>query len=147
VIECLNGLVGDWAGVNRFRLMPDDAAVPLESSARVAIAAGHGITVAYSWIHPADGAQQGFLFLFDGEQAGLTVGVWLDTWHQAPQPMRLAGTPVDSGVRLTATYGDGWDWTIRIGAGPDADLLFAMDNQGPEVEAYQTMTAVYNRMR
>lgn len=116
----------------------------MESSARVV--AGNGVSVAYAWVHPDDGPQQGFLFLSDSEQAGEAAGVWLDSLHQAPQPMRLAGTSEDSAIRLTAAYGDGWVWTIRIGAGPDADLLFTMENQGPGFEAYAAMRAVYTRV-
>ena len=108
---------------------------------------GNGTSVTYTWIHPADGPQQGFLFMFDGEHEGQTAGVWLDTWHQAPRPIRLAGTYEDSGICMAASYGPGWDWTIRIGAGPDANLLFALDNSSPEIDAYPAMAAVYTRER
>jgi hypothetical protein len=125
--------------------MPDDDVVPLELSLRVATATGDGLTVAYDWTHPADGPQQGFLFLFDGEEPQQVEGMWLDTWHQTPRPMRLTGTADDSGVRLSAPYAQEWEWSIRLRPGPG--LLFAMDNQGPDVPAYAAMSADCSRVQ
>lgn len=146
VIEQAKDLLGDWSGVNEFRLMPEDAAEPLASSARVGTAAGNGLTLAYTWTHPADGLQEGFLLVFDREHAGEAAGVWLDSWHQAPEPMTLTGTHDRAGIRLTAEYGEGWNWIVMLAKDPDGQLRLSMENQGPDVEAYPAMAAVQARV-
>jgi hypothetical protein len=108
IVESMQRLAGSWTGANAFTLMPDDPAVPLESSLRVAEVAGCALTLSYTWVHPDDGPQEGFLFVFEGEQAPQVQAVWLDTWHQKPQPMSLTGELAGSGARLSAPYGDGW---------------------------------------
>lgn len=145
VIESLQGLAGDWVGVNEFRLMPDDPGKPLTASARVAVAVGKGVTVAYGWVHPEDGAQQGFLFLFDGAEQGEVEGVLLDTWHQSPASMRLTGGLEDSGIHIDSAYAEEWNWAIRIGADADGNLVLTMDNSGPQIPAYAAMKATYTR--
>ena len=60
--------VGTWVGTNGFRLMPGDPLVEFPALLTVTTAAGgHLTSVAYSWEHPDDGAQDGLLLIGSAE--------------------------------------------------------------------------------
>ncbi|WP_018347858.1 hypothetical protein [Longispora albida] len=144
VIEALRELAGRWAGTNEFRLMPADPAERLATTAELTLVARNGVSLAYTWSHPADGPQEGFALLHDAED-GSAAATWLDSWHQSPQAATLTGTADSSGTHLRTTYGGGdWGWAIHVepaGAG----LRITMTNEGPGIPAYAAMTAVYER--
>ncbi len=61
--------VGAWVGPNGFRLMPSDPLADAPMSATVSLAAGGELAqIAYSWVHPADGEQDGLLVLGQGDE-------------------------------------------------------------------------------
>ena len=128
---------GSWIGTNGFRLMPGDPLVEFPASVIVTIAAGgHLTSVAYSWEHPDDGAQDGLLVIGSADEGGSLVAMWGDSWHQKPAPMMLSGSrETDATLELEGDYGGGWRWRVTLDA-PDAESLrMQMDNVIPAERA------------
>jgi hypothetical protein len=132
----LSDFAGSWTGTNGFRLMPADPLAEYPATMTVTTAAGgHLTSVAYSWQHPSDGAQDGLVVIGSAGKDDL-LAVWADSWHQQPVPMSLSGVRTAGGtVELEGEYGGGWGW--RIGFDPvDAERLrMRMENLVPEDQA------------
>ncbi|MGA5298446.1 hypothetical protein ACPCHT_00880 [Nucisporomicrobium flavum] len=126
----LSDFAGSWTGTNGFRLMPGDPLAEAPATVIVTTAAGGHLTlVAYTWVHPADGPQDGLIVVASAGEGGSLVAVWGDSWHQKPATMSLPGGPAgDATFEFTGDYGGGWGWRIRLD-GTDADnLRVGMDN-------------------
>lgn len=107
---------GPLSGTNGFRLMPAEplATRPAIGTARSA-AAGDGLVLDYRWEHPQDGPQEGVLLVGSAEEDGTVRAAWIDSWHQHPGPMVLAGTAVGAQhVTLAASYAGEWGWQIEL---------------------------------
>jgi hypothetical protein len=129
----LSNSAGAWVGTNGFRLMPSDPLVEFAASVTVTTAAGGYLTsVAYSWEHPDDGAQDGLLVIGSADEDGSLVAMWGDSWHQKPTPMMLSGSRrTDATVELEAEYGRGWRWRVMLDASDAESLRIQMDNVIP----------------
>lgn len=101
------------AGVSSFRMMPTDEFETGGSRASLTCL-GQGMSLAYSWIHPADGEQRGALVISAPDQGGVVHASWHDTWHQRSGLMQLTGTLAGERVELSGTYLEEWGWTITI---------------------------------
>jgi hypothetical protein len=112
----LRDVTGRWTGTNGFRLMPGDPLATAPATLAVTTAAaGHLLSVAYTWEHPDDGPQDGLLVVGAADEAGRLVALWGDSWHQQPAPMSMTGHLVgDVGVELQGEYGGGWGWRITV---------------------------------
>jgi hypothetical protein len=128
---------GTWVGTNGFRMMPSDPLVELPASVTVTIAAGGYLTsVAYSWEHPDDGAQEGLLVIGSADDDGPLVAMWGDSWHQKPAPMMLSGSRgTDATLELEGEYGGGWRWRVTVDASDAESLRMQMDNVIPAEQA------------
>jgi hypothetical protein len=128
---------GVWVGTNGFRLMPSDPLVEFPASVTVTTAAGGYLTsVAYSWEHPDDGAQDGLLVIGSAEEDGSLVAMWGDSWHQKPAPMMLSGSrQTDATLQLEGDYGGGWRWRVMLDASDAESLRMQMDNVIPAEQA------------
>ena len=118
-----------WTGSNAFRLMPTDAPHAAVAAAEVTVGAGGNLlSLAYTWLHPDDGAQDGLLVLGPGAE-GTAVALWGDSWHQTPEAQVLTGT-VDSGVWTVGyEYVPGqWSWRVTVDASAASELLVVMEN-------------------
>jgi hypothetical protein len=126
---------GEWTGTNGFRLMPADelAAGPAAATVRLG-AGGHLTSLAYEWVHPEDGPQDGVLLLWAGE-GDVVHAVWGDSWHQQPEARALSGTSNGSVIELEAGYGGGWRWRIAVEATDPAQLRVVMSNVVPADQA------------
>jgi len=104
-----------FTGTCGFRLMPaDDLADAASTFSRTPIGAAQ-MLLRYTWIHPADGPQQGTLLLGGPEDGGREVhAAWADTWHQQPGLLVLTGTRDGDRVDLAATYLGDWGWEISF---------------------------------
>jgi len=126
-------LAGTWLGTNGFRLMPDDPLAEFPATASVTSAAGGHLTlVAYAWVHPVDGPQDGMLVIGSAGGAGSLIAMWADSWHQQPVPMSLSGRhgPGDR-YELEGEYAGGWGWRIVFEVNGADDLRMRMDNVVP----------------
>lgn len=124
-------IVGDaLPGTCSFRLMPSDPLVEGPSSV-VLTSVGPGLTVHYTWQHPTDGAQRGAVLVGAPGDDGTMEAAWLDTWHQQPGIMRLAGARAGSRVEVRGTYAGEWGWVIafEVAAG---QASMVMSNVVPE---------------
>ena len=123
---------GSWTGTNTFRLMPTDEPFEAPFTASVSLAAGGNIaTIAYTWSHPADGAQDGFLVVGPDEEPAAAVAFWGDSWHQAPAPKAFHGA-IDGPVTTVGyEYAGDWRWEIIIDASAADALALRMDNIVP----------------
>lgn len=128
----LSAFAGSWAGSNGFRLMPGDPLSELPAAMTVSSAAGgHLTSVAYTWHHPDDGAQDGLLVISATEDGSL-VALWGDSWHQKPAPMTFPGEPgAGETFEFTGDYGAGWGWRIVLDGSDTQALRMRMDNVIP----------------
>jgi hypothetical protein len=128
---------GTWVGTNGFRMIPSDPLVELPASVTVTIAAGGYLTsVAYSWEHPDDGAQEGLLVIGSAADDGPLVAMWGDSWHQKPAPMMLSGSRgTDATLELEGDYGGGWRWRVMLDGSDAESLRMQMDNVIPAEQA------------
>jgi hypothetical protein len=131
----LTEAAGAWAGSNGFRLMPSDPLHEAPATAHVSAAAGGGlVAVAYTWSHPADGAQDGLLVVGAGDEPGAATAFWGDSWHQSPAPRTFAGT-IDGGVVTVGyEYEAGWWWHVVVDPTDPGTLRLRMDNVVPPRE-------------
>ena len=126
---------GAWAGSNQFRLMPTDPFQEAPATAQVSVAAGGNLaSIAYSWSHPQDGAQDGLLVV-GGDDSGGVVALWGDSWHQSPEARVLLGAIKDGLIVAGCDYGGDWRWTITVDTTVDGSLRIRMDNVIPESAA------------
>src|SRR5215217_1130467 len=134
--------VGTWVGTNGFRLMPGDPLVEFPASMTVTTAAGSHLTsVAYSWQHPDDGAQDGLLVIGSANEDGSLVAMWGDSWHQKPAPMMLSGSrSTDAALQLEGDYGGGWRWRAMFDATNADGFRMQMDNVIPAEQATAEMS-------
>jgi hypothetical protein len=118
-------------------MMPSDSLVELPASVTVTIAAGGYLTsVAYSWEHPDDGAQEGLLVIGSADDDGPLVAMWGDSWHQKPAPMMLSGSRgTDATLELEGDYGGGWRWRVMLDGSDAESLRTQMDNVIPVEQA------------
>ena|SRR5215471_7799003 len=124
--------VGPWSGANGFRLMPSDPLADAPATAQVSTAAGGSlVAIAYTWSHPADGAQDGLLVVGAAEEPGAATALWADSWHQSPAARSLDGTVDGAVVTVGCDYGGGWRWQIIIDPTDAANLRLRMDNVIP----------------
>ena len=126
-----------WTGSNAFRMMPTDEFAHAPATAVLSTGAGgHLTSLAYTWVHPTDGPQEGLLVYGDGVTA-----LWGDSWHQQPEPRVLEGSRADDGsVELSYEYGGGWRWEIAVRTSDEAVLL-EMRNVIPADQATDDIAA------
>ncbi|MER6999081.1 hypothetical protein [Streptomyces sp. NPDC000410] len=136
--------LGRWTGTKGLRLMPDDAYDVSPAEATVTRhAGGHAYEIAYAWSHEGE-PQEGLLVLSEGEAPGAIEALWVDTWHQKPQAMRLTGVlDAEGAASVEGAYGTEAGWRIRLGATPEG-LLLAMDNLMEGLD-YQVVEASFAR--
>lgn len=134
-------------GTCAFRLMPDDAMTTAESRVALTRIGPVVVSLAYEWIHPDDGPQQGVLLVGGGpegqgpddadasaEQVAITVA-WADSWHQQPGLRTLHGTRAGGHLDVSATYAGDWGWTVELDgldAAGEAPITMVMRNVVPE---------------
>ena len=143
----LTDWAGPWTGTNGFRLMPSDPIHEAPATAEVARKAGGNlVALAYTWVHPADGAQDGFLVLGpDADPGGLTA-LWGDSWHQSPEPRVCTGTVSEGVLTVGYEYQAGWRWVITVEPIEAGALRLQMDNVIPETAADATSAGSYPAM-
>lgn len=139
--QTLTGLVGEWAGVKRLWLDPNQPAAVCEAGASVGTAAqGQFLTVRYTWSTEGQ-PQDGLLLLGSETPEALTKAVWLDSWHMANQLMLCAGESAsEHSVAVRGAYaappGPDWGWRITIAADSAEQFRLIMHNIMPDgVEA------------
>lgn len=118
-------------GTSTFRMMPTDAFDEGPSSAVISRLGDEGLSVAYTWVHPADGEQSGGLVIGAVAEDGTVEASWFDTWHQKPGLMQFTGARTGERVELSGTYLEEWGWTITIDTGGDG-VTMTMCNVIPE---------------
>lgn len=137
--EFTDQVAGDWVGVNRLRLMPDDDYAESAATASVRIVAGQFASFAYTWFD-GDAAQDG-LVVIQGPLDDLSA-VWMDSWHCAPAWMTFAGRAGDGTLALEGSYpappGPDWGWQIHVGI-HDSRPRLTMHNQVPGSDPYQVV--------
>jgi hypothetical protein len=146
---------GTWRGSNGFRLMPTDELYEAAATAELAVAAaGHDLVLTYTWVHPADGPQDGVLMVGSPDDDRHVTAAWGDSWHQKPPILVFTGLLTEHGLEVTADYGGGWRWMISLDGGRDDELMLTMHNVIPaeyataEVAAgpYPVMVAELRRL-
>lgn len=150
-MELLAAHLGTWAGENGFRMMPGDPVHEVPATAEISTGArGKLTTIAYTWSHPEDGPQEGYLVMGSDEDPPAALAFWSDSWHQTPAAKVLAGEVKGNSVSLGYDYAGDWRWIITVEApGPEV-LDLRMENVVPASvapEAAGPYTAMYARFR
>ena len=140
---------GVWVGTNAFRLMPGDVPSDAPMKATISRAAKGALTqIAYTWVHPDDGEQDGLLVIGHGEESSTAVAFWGDSWHQSPEPRTLEGTIDGEAVTLVYNYGGDWRWEVIVDASAPDQVVLTMNNVIPESAATAEISAgAYAAMR
>jgi hypothetical protein len=78
----LKAFVGNWQGISRLWLMPDNPVRECETSATVTLAAGSGLLIiAYIWAYQGEPQDGVLLVRLTTEEPGELSMVWFDSWH------------------------------------------------------------------
>jgi hypothetical protein len=140
-------LQGEWVGINRLWLTPEDETRESEGSASLEVVAqGQCVSFRYGWSFDG-GAQDGILLAGidrDGAQA-----VWTDSWHMSRSLMICTGDAAADGVlsvsgSYAAPTGPDWGWRIALSAEGDG-LAMRMYNIPPGIEEVLAVEALYTR--
>lgn len=133
----LKALVGDWHGISRLWLTPDDPVQECETSATVTLAAGGGfLMIAYTWAYHGE-TQDGVLLVRLAEEPGDLSMVWIDSWHTEGKFMTFRGEAYCHGqVSAVGSYsapaGPDWGWRIVLTAGLEDGFELRMYNMPPD---------------
>lgn len=119
------------SGTCAFRLMPTDELADAPSSATLNRIGAQGFTLAYSWVHAADGAQRGTILVGGTGPEGEVEASWFDTWHQQPGLMHFTGERAGDRLDLRGTYLGEWGWTVSLDLAGDT-VAMTMCNVVPE---------------
>ena len=146
---------GSWSGTNGFRLMPTDELYEAAATAELIVAAaGHDLVLMYTWVHPADGPQDGVLLVGSPDDEGRVTAAWGDSWHQKPGLLVLNGSLIEGVLEVVADYGGGWRWMISADGRRDDRLALTMHNVIPAEHAtddepagpYPVMVSAFQRL-
>lgn len=133
----VKALVGDWRGISRLWLTPDDPVRECETSATVTLAAGGALLmIAYAWAYQ-DEPQDGVLLVRLADEPGALDMVWFDSWHTEGNFMTFRGEAYGDGqVSAIGSYsapeGPDWGWRIVVAANPDGGFALRMYNISPD---------------
>jgi len=94
-------------------------------------AGGSLVTIAYTWSHPKDGAQDGLLVVGAADGPGAVAAFWGDSWHQSPTPQALGGIVNGDAITVGYDYETQWRWEITVDARDPESLRLRMDNVVP----------------
>lgn len=135
----LTEFAGSWAGTNGFRLMPADPLAELPATAAVTMAAGgHLTSVAYTWVHPEDGPQDGLMVIGKSAEGDGLTATWGDSWHQKPEPRTLTA---GDGKTFECEYAPGWGWQIAFDTTDPGTFRMRMHNVIPADQATDEVEA------
>ena len=145
-----SSFAGQWAGINRLWLSPNDPVRESETTAAIALAAlGAFTTIRYSW---AEGGkpQDGLLIVRNAAQPGEDAMVWIDSWHTGGEFMPFRGVHADDGhISAVGAYaappGPDWGWRIELAAGTGETLRILMYNITPDGDEALAVEARYAR--
>lgn len=150
IAEHLAAYVDHWYGDSRMRMLPDEPlAGDASAAALLVVAGGNAVSLTYDWYEAESGRQEGLLILTDGASPGAVDGVWLDSWHQHPHPMRMAGHMAEASVSVAGNYGEGDEtggWHIHLHFDDPDTLIMSMDNEMAVTGRYEVVRAVWGRV-
>ncbi|GAA4916366.1 uncharacterized protein DUF1579 [Stackebrandtia albiflava] len=145
VTEFFDGAAGDWEGVHRLRMTPDEPYRESRLTATATPVAGHGHTLRYHW-HEDGRPQDGLLLIAPAETGGGIAADWIDSWAQQPHWMRLTGSVEGGQLRLAGRYADGsWGWRIHCDPATGDSLRFTMLNVPPGESPQEVVEFVLHR--
>ncbi len=146
----LDKLVGQWTGINRLWLSPDDPARESETTASIALVAGQSFaTIHYTWEDEGQ-PQDGLLIVRNAAAPSPEDMTWIDSWHTGGKFMFFRGENDDEG-RISglgsypAPSGPDWGWRIVLVADTADTIRMLMYNITPDGEAALAVEAEYSR--
>ena len=148
--ERLIEYVGDWSGINRLWLSPDDPVRESETTASMALAAGGAFAmISYTWAENGE-PQDGVLLVRLAPEPSQLDMVWIDSWHTGGKFMEFRGEEDRDGCMSAlgsypAPPGPDWGWRIVLAADADAGLRIRMYNISPDGEEALAVEADYTR--
>ena len=140
-------LAGEWTGVNRLWMSPQDDPQESDGSASVTlIGQGQFLAFHYTWTY--EGRPQDGLLLVGIENANATA-VWTDSWHMSRNLMVCTRDSGREGtISVSGTYaappGPDWGWRVAIRL-EAAGLVLRMFNIPPGEAEQLAVEAVYAR--
>jgi hypothetical protein len=144
----LKSLVGDWHGISRLWVSPDDPVRESETSATVALVARGGfLTITYTWADYGK-PQDGVLVVRLAEEPSALDMVWIDSWHTEGKFMTFHGEAYGDGqVSAVGSYsapeGPDWGWRIVLAANLEGGFALRMYNIPPDSSEELAVEAKY----
>jgi len=132
-------IAGEWKGVKRLWLMPEDPVRESEATASLELVAGGGFAaIRYTWSHE-DRPHDGLLVVRLAEAPGDEDMVWVDSFHTGGSFMRFGGvespaTELVGQGTYAAPPGPDWGWRIALAAESLDGLRILMHNITPAGE-------------
>jgi hypothetical protein len=146
----LSTFAGQWTGINRLWLSPQDPANESETTASIALVARDGFaTVRYTWAY--DGRpEDGLLLVRNDAEPSPDDMVWVDSWHTGGKLMHLRGEEsTDGRISAFGTYaappGPDWGWRIVLAADTADEVRILMYNVSPDGDEALAVEARYAR--
>lgn len=143
----LDSLVGQWQGINRLWLDPNEPARESEATAFCqTVARGKFFQLRYIWAE--DGQSQDGVLLLGQSQQELSAA-WIDSWHMQDKMMQCAGTVQPDGTvsvigHYTAPPGPDWGWRITLQPDSNEQFRLIMHNITPDGEEMLAVEAVFS---
>jgi hypothetical protein len=148
----LKALVGDWQGISRLWLTPDDPVRECETSATGTLVAGGGfLTIAYNWAYQG-APHDGVLLVRLADEPGDLSMVWIDSWHTEGKFMTFRGEAYADGQlsavgSYSAPEGPDWGWRIVVAANPGGGFALRMYNIPPDSGEELAVEAHWQRIQ
>jgi GrpB-like predicted nucleotidyltransferase (UPF0157 family) len=143
-------LVGNWTGLNRLWLSPDEPVRESETTATVALIAEEKfLTFRYTWADE-DQPQEGFLLIGQEGDENIVQAFWIDSWHMRDTIMPCQGSlDAQGSLSVQGSYavptGPDWGWRIIIEPGEGNTLRLVMVNINPDGKEALAVEARYWR--
>jgi len=96
-------------------------------------AGGNVVSLAYTWLHPDEGPQDGALVLGRANDGDAVIALWADTWHQSTARLFPDAEAAAGSVPLEYEYAPSWTWQVELIVAPGS-LQIVMRNSVPEGE-------------
>jgi Protein of unknown function (DUF1579) len=148
----LASLIGDWVGIYRLWLTPDEPVRVSQTTATITlIARDQFLNIKYHW--GEEGISQDGLLLVGYEAAkDLVKVVWVDSWHTGGTFIFSDGSLEGSGaISVMTSYaaptGPDWGWRTAIEPGDGTTFRILMYNIPPGEKELLAVEARYEKSR
>jgi hypothetical protein len=146
----LKELTGEWRGLNKLWLMPEDPVRESDTTASIRLVAnGAFVSISYTWAESGE-PQDGVLIVRTGPEPDKAEVVWVDSFHTGGRFMVFDHEKSeDDRLSVLTTYpapsGPDWGWRIVLSSGSPEEFVIQMFNIMPDHPAMLAVDARYSK--